>query len=35
MLNPTYLLPAPGSTQTPAGLFGGILGGPTSYLHDG
>jgi hypothetical protein len=35
MLNPTYLLPAPGSTQTPAGLFGGILGGPTAYAHDG
>jgi hypothetical protein len=35
MLNPTYLLPAPGSTQTPAGLFGGVLGGPTSYTHDG
>jgi hypothetical protein len=35
MLNPTYLLPAPGSTQTPAGLFGGILGGPTAYTHDG
>jgi hypothetical protein len=35
MLNPTYLFPAPGSTQTPAGLFGGILGGPTSYTHDG
>jgi hypothetical protein len=35
MLNPTYLLPPPGSTQTPAGLFGGVLGGPTSYTHDG
>lgn len=35
MLNPTYLFPAPGSTQTPAGLFGGVLGGPTSYSHDG
>jgi hypothetical protein len=34
-LNPTYLFPAPGQTDTPAGLFGGVLGGPTSYSHDG
>jgi hypothetical protein len=33
-LNPTYLLPAPGSTDTPAGLFGGVLGGSTNYTHD-
>jgi hypothetical protein len=35
MLNPTYLFPAKDSTETPAGLFGGILGGPTAYTHDG
>ena len=35
MTNPTYLFPAQGFTQTPAGLLGGILGGPTVYSHDG
>jgi hypothetical protein len=35
MVNPTYLLPAPGSTDAPARLFGGLLGGPKGYSHDG
>jgi len=36
-LSPTYLIPDPDSPMsgTPAGLFGGFFGGPTSYTHDG
>lgn len=34
-LSPTYLFPDTLTSGTPAGLFGGLLGGPTSYTHDG
>jgi hypothetical protein len=34
-LDPTYLFPDTLTSGTPAGLFGGFLGGPTSYTHDG
>ena len=32
---PTYLIPTSLGGSTPAGLFGGILGGPVRYVHDG
>jgi hypothetical protein len=32
---PTYLIPASPGAGTPAGLFGGILGGSVRYVHDG
>jgi hypothetical protein len=32
---PTYLIPASPGAGTPAGLFGGILGGPVRYVHNG
>jgi hypothetical protein len=35
MIDPTYLIPDKLTSGTPAGLFGGFLGGPTSYTHDG
>ncbi len=34
-LRPTYFLPTKLGDSTPAGLFGGILGGPTQYIHNG
>jgi hypothetical protein len=32
---PTYLLPSTPGGGTPAGLFGGFLGGPVRYVHNG
>ena len=34
-LDPTYLIPASPGAGTPAGLFGGFLGGPVRYVHNG
>ena len=34
-LRPTYFLPTKIGDSTPAGLLGGILGGPTQYVHNG
>jgi hypothetical protein len=33
--SPTYLIPTSLTSGTPAGLFGGFLGGPVRYVHDG
>jgi len=33
--SPTYLLPSTPGGSTPAGLFGGFLGGPVRYVHNG
>lgn len=33
--NPTYLIPTSLTSGTPAGLFGGFLGGPVRYVHNG
>lgn len=32
---PSYLLPSTPGGGTPAGLFGGLLGGPVRYVHNG
>jgi len=34
-MSPTYLLPASPGGGTPAGLFGGFLGGAVRYVHNG
>jgi hypothetical protein len=34
-LDPTYLIPTSLTSGTPAGLFGGLLGGPVRYVHNG
>jgi hypothetical protein len=34
-LAPTYLIPSSLTSGTPAGLFGGLLGGPVRYVHNG
>jgi hypothetical protein len=32
---PIYLLPSTPGGSTPAGLFGGFMGGPVRYVHNG